>query len=157
VTASSAHDRLHLPFTNLEIDKDGNYWMVRYFPNDQLVLQLRIRQYTNEFSAEFICEIRLRGTAGFSTLAEFTYDPIALADWRDPEFAPCVCCFPETWREVFVGMAQHWANLNSEVQFAPSGPVIWKEGERDPTFVDSSDHASNSDETNYLMTPEQCH
>src|SRR5262245_24220763 len=76
----------------MEIDKAGDYWIIRFFPNREVVLQLKIRQYTQEFLAEFTCEIRLHESDAFIPLAQFKFEPIELAD--ECEVAPSVDCFP---------------------------------------------------------------
>jgi hypothetical protein len=124
---------MRLDFWESEIDKVGDYWIVKYFRDARAILQLKIRQYTYEFPAELTCEILEPGGDTCVAAPPFYFDVFQLCD--EVEVTPCVCVFPEAWRREFVAMAHHWANLLLQTQFMPS-PVVWKEGEG-PTFVDS--------------------
>jgi hypothetical protein len=117
--------------SSVEIDKVGEYWVVRYYSSPDVVFQLKVRQYTYEWPAEFTCEIRLRESKEFTELARFDFDITYL--WEDTTLTPCVCCFPEAWRDVFVALARHWANLNDITGFTPSA-VMWRQG--NPAFID---------------------
>ena len=131
-----------LVYFYLEIDKIGDEWIVRYYPDAAIRLQIRIKQYSYEFPVVMICEIRLSEAKEWSELSRFEYDISYLLD--DCDVTCCVCCFPESFRATFVNMARHWSNLCSLTAFAPSA-VVWKEGVDNPIFVDVSATAPSTE------------
>jgi hypothetical protein len=108
---------LYLPYYSSEVDKVRNSWIVTYWLG-AVVLQFKVRQYSYQFPAEYTCQIRLRESIEFAELARFPFNLLDLAE--ESTWETCLDQFPEAYREGFVAMARHWANLNSNTQFTPS-------------------------------------
>src|SRR5262249_14536611 len=117
---TGAEEPIELNYHASEVDKVGEWWVVRYYPNQEVELQLKIRHFTYEFPAECVCEVRLREIEQWVELARFWCDPMLLRD--DVQDQPDLSLFPHAWGQEFAAMARHWGLLLAKTHFASTLP-----------------------------------
>ena len=100
-------------YDDVEIDKssDGRYWYVLYWPDELVLLRLRIQHTTPDDPDHYVAEVKVRAPndgagrseSGFSAVGEFDLSP-----W---EIEPYLDELPRTRRKEFVAMLKHWAHV----------------------------------------------
>ena len=115
--------------SDIELDKtrDGCYWRVLHWLDNDVVLQLRIGHTNCGDPDDFIAEVKLvgaddpagRAEDGFVILAEFMYSPFELED-AEPDLEE----FPDVFRAEFVTMMRHWGRALEIMECgAALGPI----------------------------------
>ena len=111
-----------IPYHDIEIDKtpDGKYWYLLYWPNDEVVLRLRLVHTSLDDPNDFVAEVKVRkpnddhGRSGqdFAVVGRFCVSAIDIEPYLDE--------FPSVWRREFVAMVRHWARLTAVGNFGPA-------------------------------------
>lgn len=109
-----------IDYDSIEIDKssDGRYWYVLYWPDDLVLLRLRIQHTCPEDGDDYVAEVKVRkpndgggrSESGFSAVGEFDLSP-----W---EIEPHLDELPRTRRKEFVAMLKHWAQHQDVGRFS---------------------------------------
>jgi hypothetical protein len=109
----SAFTILKIAQNDIELDKtrDGRYWFLLHWPDNEVVLRLRIAHSSVDDPDDFVAEMKVvgpddpagRSEEGFSVLSSFMFSPFAL-DAAEPDIDE----FPSQYRDEFVSMVCYW-------------------------------------------------
>ena len=106
-------------YGDIELDKsqDGRYWQVVYWPDDTVVLRLRIVHSCCEDPSDFVAEAKVlneddpagRSDEEFQVLSRFMCAPVEFELDTEPD----VDEFPDMYRAEFITMVRYWGRVTA--------------------------------------------